>query len=140
MRPEAFLDVADELAVGDAPRLRSAVSRAYYAVYHVASRATHDLGGPARSSSHDLVGNRFQSSSDPAVSALGQRFLNLKAARNRADYTLDDGLDVESQSTVEVLVREAHGLLEAFEQLPHGDLRLAAEEAIEAYERMYWRR
>lgn len=137
MRPEAFLDVADELAEGQAPRLRSAVSRAYYAVYHVASRATYDLGGPSRSSSHDLVGNRFQSSSDPDISELGQRFLNLKAARHRADYKLADGMDVENLATVGVLVREARVLVHAFEHLPHGDLRGAAVEAIAAYEKMY---
>jgi len=136
VRPEAFLEVADELAVGDAPRLRSAVSRAYYAVFHVASRATVELGGPARSSSHDLVGNRFQSSGDPAVSELGQRFLNLKAARHRADYTLADGLDVDDQATVATLVREARGLVAAFAHLPRGDLRGAAAGAIAAYERM----
>lgn len=41
MRPEVFLDVADELAhLGGPGRLRSAVSRAYYAVFQVASEAS----------------------------------------------------------------------------------------------------
>lgn len=137
MRPEAFLDVADELASGDAPRLRSAVSRAYYAVFHLAAQVTAELGGPARSSSHDLVGSRFRSSSDPDVSALGERFTNLRAARNRADYQLSDGLDVDDPTSVAVLVREARALSDAFADLPRGDLREAASRAIAAFDRLY---
>jgi uncharacterized protein (UPF0332 family) len=138
MRPEAFLDVATDLAgASDAPRLRSAVSRAYYAVFHVATRTTASLGGPKRSGSHEILGERFQSSRDPEVSALGQRFLDLKAARHRADYQLRDSDDVEDPTSVSALVREARSLVEAFSALPRGGRREAAERAIEAYERTY---
>lgn len=138
MRPEAYLDVADELmGAGGAARLRSAVSRAYYAVFHVATQATVALGGPARSSDHELTGARFQSSADPVISELGQRFLNLKTARHRADYRLAGGADVEDPVAVAALVREARELAEAFKELPRGPLREAAAGAISEYERMY---
>ena len=141
MRPQAYLDVAEELArTGGAARLRSAVSRAYYAVYHLATQATAELGGPARSSSHDVIGDRYLVSQDPDVSALGQRFLNLKAARHRADYKLADGADVDEPVSVAALMHEARELAGAFADLPRGALREAAAGAVVAYERMYRRR
>ena len=43
MKPRDFLDVADELSDGEA-HWRSAVSRAYYAAFHVARRLLIELG------------------------------------------------------------------------------------------------
>lgn len=140
MLPEVYLDVADELArEGGAGRLRSAVSRAYYAVFHVASNASAALGAP-RSNSHDVIGDRFQTSEDPEISELGQRFLNLKSARHHADYKLTRPGDVEEPSTVAVHLREARDLVAVFGDLPTGALREAAERAIRAYEARYWGR
>ena len=137
MRPEAYLDVADDLARSGGPaHLRSAVSRAYYAVYHVASEASIRLGAP-RSHSHDVIGDRFQTSGDPDISALGQRFLNLKSARHHADYKLYLPGDVEEPSKVAVHLREARDLVAVFSDLPTGALRQAAERAIGAYEERY---
>jgi uncharacterized protein (UPF0332 family) len=132
--PESFLDVADELAQAGGPsRLRSAVSRAYYAVFHVASEASAKLGA-ARSNSHDVIGDRFQTSDDPEISELGQRFLNLKTARQHADYRISRPGSVEEPSSVMVHLREARELVDVFGELPTGALREAARRAILAYE------
>ena len=137
MLPESFLDVADELAQAGGPsRLRSAVSRAYYAVFHVASEASAELGAP-RSNSHDVIGDRFQTSEDPGISALGQRFLNLKSAQHHADYKLYLPGDVEEPPKVAIHLREARDLVAVFSDLPTGALRQAAERAIGAYEEGY---
>lgn len=110
MRPEVFLDVADELAhLGGPGRLRSAISRAYYAVFHVASGASATLGAP-RSNSHDVIGDRFQTSDDPEISEIGQRFLDLKAARHRADDRMSRPQGVEEPSSVMFHLREARAL------------------------------
>ena len=134
MRPEVFLDVADELAhLGGPGHLRSAVSRAYYAVFHVASDASAALGAP-RANSHDVIGDRFQTSDDPEISEIGQRFLDLKAARHRADYRLSQSQGVEDSSSVMVHLREARDLVGMFGELPTGALKEAATRAILTYE------
>jgi hypothetical protein len=91
------------------------------------------LGAP-RTSSHDVIGDRFQTSGDPEVSELGQRFLNLKTARHRADYKLSTPSDVEDFSSVTVHLREARDLVATFRALPVGGLGDAAAAAIRAYE------
>ena len=134
MLAEVFLEVADELArTGGPGRLRSAVSRAYYAVFHVASEASAMLGAP-RSNSHEVIGDRFQTSDHPEISELGQRFLNLKATRQHADYKISKPGGVEEPSSVMVHLREAHDLVVVFRDLPTGALEEAAKQAILAYE------
>ena len=118
---------------GGPGRLRSAVSRAYYAVFHVASEASAKLGAP-RSNSHEVIGDRFQTSDDPGISELGQRLLNLKAARHHADYEISGLGGVEEPSSVMVHLREAHDLVVVFRDLPTGALEEAAKQAILAYE------
>jgi len=68
-----FLEVAEALRFIDRPAARrSAVSRAYYAVFHVATKVQRRLGARP-SSSHDAVGLRFQSSPEEEVRAFGIR-------------------------------------------------------------------
>jgi hypothetical protein len=134
VEPQVFLEVADDLArLGGPGHLRSAVSRAYYAVYHASTMASRQLGAsPAHS--HDEIGNRFQTSDDPVISSIGQRFLDLKSARQRADYKLRRPVDVEDAAFVTVQLREARELLAVFGDLPTGGRREAAQRAVRAYD------
>ncbi len=81
-----------------------------------------------------MIGDRFQTSDDPEISALGQRFLNLEAARHHADYKISRHGGVEEPSSVMVHLREARDLVDVFGDLPTGALREAAKRAILVYE------
>jgi uncharacterized protein (UPF0332 family) len=132
--PRTYLEVAHDLAgMGGTGHLRSAVSRAYYAVFHAASEASRRLGASS-THSHDAIGDRFQTSDDPEISAIGQRFLSLKSARHRADYKLRPPADVEDAEIVAVTLSEARELFDVFQSLPVGARRGAAERAVRAYE------
>ncbi len=126
--------MADELGASAEPaHLRSAVSRAYYAVYHAAVVAVENLGG-MRLSSHDAVGDGFQTSVDPEVSELGQHLLDIKSSRHEADYKLARPGIVENGASVQVLSRESRALFATFADLPSGPSRAAAVSAIRTYD------
>lgn len=88
-----FLDVARELAQGTtAAHRRSAISRAYYAVYHVAFELLHALGFrlPRDHRGHELVWQYlFSSGVDPTIHA-GAQLRRLQSLRVTADYQLRD--------------------------------------------------
>jgi len=110
-----------------------AVSRAYYAVYHAAAVASRRLGASS-SHSHEEIGNRFQTSDDPEISSIGQRFLDLKSARHRADNKLRQPVDVEDAAFVALQLREARELFGVFQDLPTGGRRDAAQRAVRSYD------
>ncbi len=92
MNPHEFLDVADDLAVG--PRegdWRSAVSRAYYAAFHVAWELLRQGGFvvPQGDQAHGYLWLRLSNSGHPDVQQTGTDLKELRGARNWADYQLD---------------------------------------------------
>ena len=100
MRPDEFLEVAEALRTINRPAaLRTAVSRAYCAVFHGAAEAHLRLGA-RRTRSHDVLGSRLQASPDAAVRLLGDRFLSLEARRIESDYRLGSRAEVEYPATV----------------------------------------
>ena len=134
MRPDEFLEVADKLRVIDtSAALRSAVSRAYYAVFHAATVAQLKLGA-RRTRSHDVLGSRLQASPDSAVRLLGDRFLSLKARRVESDYRIGSPTDVEHPATVGALVDEARELLSMLADLPTSERANAAAVGIRIFD------
>jgi hypothetical protein len=134
VRATEFLEVAEALRFIERPAARrSAVSRAYYAVFHVATHTQRRLGA-RRSSSHDVVGLRFLASPEGAVRAIGDAFLGLKARRVESDYRLRSPSVVEDGDTVGAIVDDARQLCVVLERLPAGPLARPAAVGIRAFD------
>lgn len=93
----AFLRVAEMLQGAsdtDSPDrneayLRTAVSRAYYAVYCQARNRLRDIEGiriPVGASAHLVVRNRYEEADDPRHAEIGVHLRLLRYDRNRCDY------------------------------------------------------
>ncbi len=94
MNPGDFISVAEELAKGkrEAHR-RSAISRAYYAVFHEAKQALQTKRNeyvPKNSNAHAHVQTWLINQQDNTLSALGSDIGNLHSQRLRADYNIDE--------------------------------------------------
>lgn len=90
-----YYDLAGELAgparlrSGREARLRSALSRAYYAAFCLARNQLRDREGhavPPHGQAHQYVANAFAASADPRRAAIGVRLGRLRRERNRVDY------------------------------------------------------
>jgi hypothetical protein len=83
-----YLTLADELAKSeDEAALRSAISRAYYYVYHLAlDRAEKNDFTPVLGGAHVQLWRFFGGSPDPTCRRLGDLGNRLKENRHRADY------------------------------------------------------
>lgn len=144
MRAERFIDLAEMLLECDgaeAAALRSAVSRAYYAVFHVTKGLQESLGAE-RVNSHTAIGERFQNSPEPTISNLGERYLSLMTRRLHADYYLGGrhAVDIENPETVRGLVDEARALASEMATVASGELRAAAEAAVHEDDNRRFRR
>ena len=135
MDPKDFLRVANDLAQSDeAAELRSAVSRAYYAAFHVARKLLVDMGfeiskGPA---AHGDVYKYLGNAGNPTVEHAGSNIGDLKGWRNQADYELD--LDEhENSGSVQNIVLITEQIIEDLEQCCNGSNRNQIKEAISSY-------
>src|SRR4051812_32107702 len=91
MNPRDFLDVADDLAAGlREADWRSAVSRAYYAAFHVGRRLLRRCGFvvPEAEQAHGYVWLRLANSGHPDIQLAGNNLATLRRVRNLADYDL----------------------------------------------------
>jgi uncharacterized protein (UPF0332 family) len=92
MNARDFLDVADELATGMyESHWRTAVSRAYYAAFHVASTLLGQCGFivPDAERAHSYLRLRLMNAGHPDVVEAGTGLDELRKARNRADYKIN---------------------------------------------------
>lgn len=88
-----YLELADELSTsGDEARLRSAVSRAYYAAYHrarVVAERRYQFTASAGANKHDQLWKFLKQDGkvqSPRERAAGEDGLNLRDMRAQADY------------------------------------------------------
>lgn len=85
-------------------RLRSAISRAYYAAFILARNHLRDKEGhsiPETADVHRYVIVQFEQSSDPVRKAIGTKLKQLRRDRNQADYNdTVAGLFVMSQKAI----------------------------------------
>ncbi len=91
MNPRDFLDVAAEWATGAREaEWRSAVSRAYYAAFHVARQLLVQSGFaiPDGPTGHAAVWLRLANAGHPDIVAVGNGLNSLRGFRNQADYNL----------------------------------------------------
>jgi uncharacterized protein (UPF0332 family) len=91
MNERDFLAVAKLLA-GESTEAawRSAVSRAYYAAFHVARSLLEELGFtvPRADKAHDFLYVRLNNCGDPQVGPAGRQLKQLRDDRNQCDYNL----------------------------------------------------
>ena len=115
MDPRAFLHLAQRLAQSTDPAdRRTAISRAYYAAYHVgfdlliSLRFKLERGHGA----HEAVQVRLRNSSIQAVISAGARLGRLQNVRVKADYWLQDP-HPEIPSTAAAWIAEADRIIRA---------------------------
>ena len=136
MNPRDFLDVANDLlSVTREGHWRSAVSRAYYAAFHVARQLLERCGFsvPHGDQAHGYVWLRLANCGHTNLVKAGGELKDLRSDRNMADYAVaipfqeaDAVLDVQ---TADDLIR----LLDQVPALPH--VRQQITDAIKIYER-----
>jgi len=88
MIPRDFLSLAESLAKGGgAAERRSAVSRAYYAVYNVGEAFLEQMGFlPPRRDYHIRLQHRLLNSGDGDVAKIGSDLGNFHLRRNAGQY------------------------------------------------------
>jgi uncharacterized protein (UPF0332 family) len=111
MNSRDYLTQAAELVGKESPTtadLRSAVSRAYYATFNVAVALLKKIGvkAPASWEGHKLVAEALRYSEDSKVQAACGELDDLRKARWKADYDMEDE-EVEHQRTVAKFVARA---------------------------------
>src|SRR5688572_21477559 len=87
-----FLPLARRLASGGSEaEWRTAVSRAYYAAFHVARDLLTDLGftPPRADRAHEYLYRRLNNCGVAAVETAAGHLKNLRQVRNQADYDLN---------------------------------------------------
>jgi len=136
MNSRDFLAVAEELIEGDTEaHWRSAVSRAYYAAFHVARLLMGRCGFrvPESDRAHAYLGHRLNNAGHDGASQAGRRLDLLRDLRNEADYDLWRGL---SRGDADARVEMARSVIEALEAAEADDAVLSAiTEAMRDYER-----
>ena len=135
MDPKDFLRVANDLAQSNkAAELRSAVSRAYYAAFHVARKLLVDMGFEISkgSGAHGDVCKYLGNAGNPAVEHAGNNIGALKGWRNQADYELNS-VEHENSSRVKKIVSITEQIIEDLEQCCSGSNREQIKSAISNY-------
>jgi uncharacterized protein (UPF0332 family) len=136
MKARAFLDLADDLAVGDGEaEWRTAISRAYYATFHAARDVLTACGFavPLSERAHTYLEYRLVNCGDNQLSQTGRQLNNLRVIRNKADYDIDQELD---QSTAAHWVYRAADIVLVLESYLADPTRFPAlVAAIQTYER-----
>lgn len=122
---QEYLVLARELAGSptvpstEEARLRSAISRAYYAAFGrarlhlVADEGDTEI--PATSEAHQQVGDKFAANSDPMYRLIGEHLRTLRLNRNLADYgPFVRGLSGVTRASLEI----AYWVLQGIDHLP----------------------
>jgi hypothetical protein len=135
MNGRDFLPLARTLSnLGTEPAWRSAVSRAYYAAFHVARDWVSALGFvvPAAERAHGYLWLRLSNCGAPTVQGAGANLNILRRERNRADY------DVGSPLTAAVMARSlqrAQDIIQALDAANVEPMRSQIRDVMKVYER-----
>lgn len=134
MNGKEFLTLANDL-LADAREAawRSAVSRAYYAAFHVARLLLRDLGfrAPRADQAHAYLWLRLSNCGDAQIRVAGQRLRDLRSERNRADYDTDAPL---TRPAAAVQVRIAEQLIQILDAARLEPTRTQITDAMRIYE------
>ena len=133
-RSEEFLTLAEQHVRGQSEvEWRSAVSRAYYAAFHVAREFLGDLGfeTPRADQAHAYLWRRLGNCGHVPLALAGSRLNQLRGERNRADYDLN--LDL-AWKDAQAAVKSAALIVATRQALSNEDRQLATE-VMKTYER-----
>lgn len=137
MDPHDFHRLAAQLVHSShAAELRTAISRAYYATYHVGAALLEAMGfrlsrGPA---GHGDVRNRLSNSGDLAVMRVGNQLGQLHSQRIAADYHLHN-TNVENPKTAQAVVQQAGRMIQILDACFAEPKRTQIMHAIQDWER-----
>ncbi|HEX5272273.1 MAG TPA: HEPN domain-containing protein [Gemmataceae bacterium] len=130
-----FLPLATRLAGGTTEAdWRTAVSRAYYAAFHVARRLLADLNFsvPRADRAHQYLVFRLSNCGEPAVEQAGRDLETLRRLRNRADY---DEMPALPRTQATAAVQVAEGIVRALDVGRQEPARTRIRDLMIAYER-----
>ncbi len=134
MEPRHFLYLAQRLAEHGAypVEFRSAISRAYYAAFHVGLILLRQMGFSIvqNASAHEEVYKHLNNSGDDELAKAASKMNDLRTKRIHADYELNR-FDVEKQKNARMLVQQAARLIETIEKRCNGEKRSQIIEAIQ---------
>ncbi len=130
-----FLLLANQLAAATTEAdWRTAVSRAYYAAFHVARRLAADLKFtvPRADRAHQYLVFRLSNSSESAVEQAGRDLDTLRRLRNRAYY---DETPAVTQPQAAAAVQLAEGIIQVLDAARQEPARTRITDAMIVYER-----
>jgi uncharacterized protein (UPF0332 family) len=130
-----FLPLAARLAAGATEAdWRTAVSRAYYAAFHVARRLFADLGFsvPRADRARQYLVFRLCNSGESAVERAGRDLETLRRLRNRADY---DETPALTQPQAAAAVQIAEGIIQVLDAARQEPARTRNRDGMIVYER-----
>ena len=130
-----FLNLATILVNGGTEAdWRSAVSRAYYAAFHVARQLLDELSFvvPRADRAHGYLSLRLANAGLIDVEEAGNRLNALRRERNRADY---DSHVFVSQAIARTHVRRAEEIIQALDAAAIEPVRSQITDAMKIYER-----
>lgn len=136
MNPREFYNLAENLAASGSPaEVRTAVSRAYYASFHVGVEILSKMGFVIKRSAlgHQDVYRRLCNIGNVEVRKLGSKLGDLQTKRNAADYDLDKKW-VEGTKTLEGIMKNAREIIDNLERLCSGPNRDSIRNAIRDWE------
>ena len=132
MDPRDFLDIAKKLSGGSkAAEYRTAVSRAYYATFHVGADFLKALGctGPL---GHGDVFKNLSNCCDAELAGVGSELQDLHGKRIIADYRLNNTKNDNSKTTQAVMM-QAERMIQALDRCGSGSRRDDIAQALKAY-------
>lgn len=135
MSPDDFLVLATRLSAGAGEaELRSAVSRAYYGLFHSARQLLDecDVICPESAEAHDKIAKCLQNSEIPNVAAAGSKLHSFRTTRNHADYRLSDARfqNVKFIAVQMAIVREIADALRVEPAAIRGPVRAYARDVL----------
>src|SRR5208337_5409710 len=120
MNPREFCTVAGKFALrGEAAASRSAISRAYYSLFHVVLEflEANQVSLPkCRPNCHVLIYRYLYNCKHKELQIVAGALNDLRAQRSEADYRLGN-LDVESSKTACAVVERAQREIERFDRV-----------------------
>ena len=130
-----FLTVAKQLAAGGTEaEWRSAISRAYYAAFHIARELLEDLRFtvPHADRAHAYLSRRLANCGHARIQQGGAGLNTLRGVRNQADYDLHRPVTVQLAA---LHVRIAEQIVQALEHALQEPARSQVTMAMRIYER-----